>query len=125
MEPLTADILFLCLSSSICWLHQNSRLKWRRVTDITVPMSQHHVVRIGSTIYCGGSYAGSIGNARLVFQYIPNKYMWSKLPIYSICYFGFTPLNGKLVMIIGRLDQPIPINDIYVFQESETWENFT
>ena len=94
------------------------------MADLPVAMSGQHVVRIGSTIYCGGGYTGSIGNARLLFQYIPNEDMWSKLPICPVCYFGLTQLDGKLVTVGGiQLDEPIRINDVYVFQESETWEN--
>ena len=82
------------------------------------------MVRIGSTIYCGGGFTGSIDTARLVFQYNPKQDTWSQLPICPTRLFGLTQLDGKLVTVGGRrLDQIIPINDVYVFQESETWEN--
>ena len=88
-------------------------------------MSEHHIVRIGSTIYCGGGCTlGSIDNDRLVFQCNPKQDTWSQLPICPTRYFGLTQLDGKLVTVGGnRIDQIIPINDVYVFQESETWEN--
>ena len=87
-------------------------------------MTQHHMVRIGSTIYCGGGYTGSIDTARLVFQYNPKQDTWSQLPICPTLCFGLTQLDGKLVTVGGsRIDQLIPINDVFVFQDSETWEN--
>ena len=93
------------------------------MADLPVAMSEHHIVRIGSTIYCGGGYTGN-NTARQVFQYNPKQDTWSQLPICPTHYFGLTQLDGRLVTVGGsRLDQPIPINDIYIFQESETWEN--
>ena len=88
-------------------------------------MSDHHIVRIGSTIYCGGGYTpGSIDTERQVFQYNPKQDTWSQLPICPTRYFGLTQLDGKLVTVGGcRIDKIIPINDVYVFQDSETWEN--
>ena len=94
------------------------------MADLPVAMTQHHIVRIGSTIYCGGGYTGNIDTARQVFQYIPKQDTWSQLPICSTRFFGLTQLDGKLVTVGGwRIDQIIPINDVYIFQESETWEN--
>ena len=95
------------------------------MADLPVAMSSHHIVRIGSIIYCGGGYTGrGIDTARLMFQYNPKQDTWSQLPICPTRHFGLTQLDGKLVTVGGRiLDQPIPINDVYVFQESETWEN--
>jgi len=106
-------------------LHLHSKLRWRRMADLPVAMSEHHIVRIGSTIYCGGGYTGNIETARQVFQYNPKQDTWSQLPICSTVHFGLTQLNGKLVTVGGEhYDQTdIPINDVYVFQESETWEN--
>ena len=87
-------------------------------------MSEHHIVRIGSTIYCGGGYTDKIDTSRQVFQYNPNQDTWSQLPICPTLEFGLTQLDGKLVTVGGRrIDQSIPINDVYVFQDSETWEN--
>ena len=105
-------------------LHPHSRLRWRRVADLPVAMSQHHIVRIGSTIYCGGGYtATSTHTARLMFQYNPKRDTWSQLPICPTLCFGLTQLDGKLVTVGGRrLNQPTRINDVYIFQESETWE---
>ena len=95
------------------------------MADLPVAMSTHHIVRIGSTIYCGGGYTGKGGDtSRLVFQYNRKQDTWSQLPICPTCYFGLTQLDGKLVTVGGRrIDQIIPINDVYVFQKSETWEN--
>ena len=107
-------------------LHPHSRLRWRRVADLPVAMYKHNIVRIGSTIYCGGGVSqGSIDNDRLVFQYDPKQDTWSQLPICPTYYFGLTQLDGKLVTVGGEChDQTdIPINDVYIFQESETWEN--
>ena len=93
------------------------------MADLPVAMSQHHIVRIRSTIYCGGGYTGN-NTARLVFQYNPEKDVWSQLPICAIVQFGLTQLDEKLVTVGGKLDgTKIPINEVYVFQESETWEN--
>ena len=87
-------------------------------------MSDHQIVRIGSTIYCGGAYADSVDTSRKVFQYNPNQDTWSQLPICPTRNFGLTQLDGKLVTVGGsRIDQLIPITDVYVFQKSETWEN--
>ena len=87
-------------------------------------MSQHHIVRIGNTIYCGGGYTGNIDTSRLVFQYNPKQDTWSQLPILPALHFGLTQLDGKIVTVGGRrIDQIIPISDVYIFQESETWEN--
>ena len=94
------------------------------MANLPVVMSQHHIVRIGSTIYCGGGLAGGIDKSRQVFKYSPNQDTWSQLPICPTIYFGLTQLDGKLVTVGGsRIDQFIPINDVYIFQESETWEN--
>ena len=88
-------------------------------------MSGHHIVRIGITIYCGGGLtAGNIDTSRQVFQYNPKQDTWSQLPICPTRCFGLTQLDGRLVTVGGhRIDKIIPINDVYVFQESETWEN--
>ena len=87
-------------------------------------MSEHHIVRIGSTIYCGGGFTGKIDTERLVFQYNLKQDTWSQLPICPTLQFGLTQLDGKLVTVGGRtIGQIIPINAVYVFQESETWEN--
>ena len=94
------------------------------MADLPVAMSTHHIVRIGTTIYCGGGYTDSVDTARLVFQYNPKQDTWSQLPICPTRQFGLTQLDGKLVTVGGsRIDQIIPINDVYVLQESETWEN--
>ena len=95
------------------------------MADLPVAMSQHHIVRIGSTIYCGGGFTGgSIDEARKVFQYNPKQDTWSQLPICTTIHFGLTQLDGKLVTVGGsKLDQPTCVNDVYIFQESETWEN--
>ena len=80
-------------------------------------------MRIGSNIYCGGGFTGNDDTAR-VFQYNPKQDTWSQLPICPTRYFGLTQLDGKLVIVGGEHHaQIIPINDVYVFQESETWEN--
>ena len=86
-------------------------------------MSQHHIVRIGSTIYCGGGYTGNFDISRLVFQYNPKQDVWSQLPICPTRQFGLTQLDGQLVTVGGCRMDKIPINDVYVFQEHETWEN--
>ena len=120
-----ADTLFLSLPQSLL-LHPHSRLRWRRAADLPVAMSDHHIVRIGSTIYCGGGYTGKSGDkvGRQVFQYHPKQDMWSQLPICPTIRFSLTQLDGKLVTVGGgRLDKVVPINDIYVFQDFETWEN--
>ena len=94
------------------------------MADLPVAMSQHHIVRIGSIIYCGGGYTGKISPARLVFQYNPKQDTWSQLPICPTRFFGLTQLDGRLLTVGGsRIDKIIPINDVYVFQDSETWEN--
>ena len=87
-------------------------------------MYSHHIVRIGSTIYCGGGYTDKIDTSRQVFQYNPKQDTWSQLPICPTVHFGLTQLDGRLVTVGGkRLDRPIRIKNVYVFQESETWEN--
>ena len=94
------------------------------MANLPVAMSRHHIVRIGSTIYCGGGYTGYIDTERQVFQYNPKQDTWSQLPICPSTNFGLTQLDGKLVTVGGcRIDQIIPINDVYVLQDSETWEN--
>ena len=105
-------------------LHPHSRLRWRRAADLPVPMSVHQLVRIRSTIYCGGGYTGKSNTARLVFQYNPKQDTWSQLSICPTHCFGLTQLDGKLVTVGGsRTDHLISIGDVYVFQDSETWEN--
>ena len=87
-------------------------------------MSDHHIMRIGSTTYCGGGYTGKKDTSKQVFKYNPNQNTWSQLPICPTVHFGISQMDGKLVTVEGcRTDQPIPINNVYVFQESETWEN--
>ena len=124
MLVLMADTLFFCLSPQSLRLHPHSRLRWRRVADLPIAMSGHHIVRIGSTIYCGGGYTGKISTARLMFQYNPKHDTWSQLPICPTRQFGLTQLDGKLVTVGGcRINQIIPMNDVYVFQDSAIWEN--
>ena len=94
------------------------------MADLPVAMSQHHIVKIGSTIYCGGGATGNIDTARLVFQHNPKQDTWSQLPICPTRYFGLTQLDGKLVTVGGwNIDQLIPINDVFVFQDSKLWKN--
>ena len=94
------------------------------MADLPVATSDHHIVRVGSTIYCGGGYTDKTDTGRQVFQYNLNQDTWSQLPICPTRCFGLTQLDGKLVTVGGsRIDQIIPINDVYIFQESETWEN--
>ena len=96
------------------------------MADLPLAVSEHHIVRIGSTIYCGGGVTGSIDTARQVFQYNPKQDTWSQLPICPPRYFGLTQLDGKLVTVGGRgLDEPACINDVYVLQgfATKTWEN--
>ena len=94
------------------------------MADLPVAMVDHNIVRIGSTIYCGGGYTGKIDTERQVFQYNPKQDTWSQLPICPTRVFGLTQLDEKLVTVGGgRIDKIIPINDVYVLQESETWEN--
>ena len=97
------------------------------MADLPVAMSEHHIVRIGSTIYCGGGYTGNIDTERQVFQYNPKQDTWSQLPICPTVYFGLTQLDGQLVTVGGsKLDHHLTIiNDVYIFQDSETWENST
>ena len=104
--------------------HEHFRLRWRRVANLPVAMNSHHIVRIGSTIYCGGGYTGgSIDEARKVFQYNPKQGTWSQLPICPTRQFGLTQLDGKLVTVGGsRIDQITPINDVYIFKKSKMWE---
>ena len=124
MLVLMADNLFLCLSPQSLRLHPHSGLRWRRVANLPIAMSGHHIVRIGSTIYCGGGYTGKISTARLMFQYNPKQDTWSQLPICPTRQFGFTQLDGKLVTVGGsRINHIIPMNDVYVFQNSAIWEN--
>ena len=95
------------------------------MADLPVAMSDHHIVRIGSTIYCGGGHTGSIEKSRQVFQYNPKQDTWSQLPVCPTRYFGLAQLDGKLVTVGGEdhNQTDIPINDVFIFQESETWEN--
>ena len=94
------------------------------MANLPVAMSVYHIVRIGSTIYCGGGYTVNIDTERQLFQYNPKQDTWSQLPICPTHYFGLTQLDGKLVTVGGsRIDKIVPINDVYVFQDSETWEN--
>ena len=95
------------------------------MADLPVALNHHHIVRIGSTIYYGGGITGgSIDDDRKVFQYNPKQDTWSQLPICPTRHFGLAQLDGRLVTVGGRrLDETIRINDVYVFQYSETWEN--
>ena len=95
------------------------------MADLPVATSEHHIVRIGSTIYCGGGYTGKKDTSRQVFQYNPKQDTWSQLPICPTIHFGLTQLDGKLVTVGGsKLDHHLTIiNDVYIFQDSETWEN--
>ena len=77
-----------------------------------VAMSQHHIVKIGSTIYCacGGGYTDKIDTSKQVFQYNPSQDIWSQLSICPILEFGLTQLDdGKLVTVGGcRASQVTP-----------------
>ena len=86
-------------------------------------MYTHHIVRIGNNVYCGGGYTGKKDISRQVFRYDPEPDKWSPLPICPTFQFGLTQLDGKLVTVGGRrVDHIIPINNVYVFEESKTWE---
>ena len=87
-------------------------------------MEGHHVVRIRSTIYCGGGITGKRDTDRQVFQYSPDQEVWSQIPISPTVNFGLTQLDGKLVTVGGtEHDNSTRVNDVYVFQQSQTWEN--
>ena len=86
-------------------------------------MDSHQIVRIGNKVYCGGGYTGSTDTARQVFRYDPEQDKWSPLPVFPAIQFGLSQLDGMLVSVGGRrLDGNIPISDVYVFGESQTWE---
>ena len=112
----------------------HTRLKWMRMADLPVPMTLHHIVKIGDNIYCGGGFTGNIDRGNItpetqVFLYRPLEDTWVQLkPNCPTLQFGLTQLNEKLVTVGGRqYDQPIPITDVYTFQpESEecgVWNN--
>jgi len=89
-------------------------------SNVNTPHSEdweHHLLWWG--------YTGKRDTSRLVFQYNPKQDTWSQLPICPTLQFGLTQLDGKLVTVGGRrLNQPTTrISDVYIFQESETWEN--
>ena len=104
-------------------LHPHSRLRWRRVADLPVDMSQNHIVRIGSTVYCGGGYGIDTHTERQVFQYNSKDDKWLQLPVCPTVHFGLTQFNGKLVTVGGRrLANPTPIKEVYVLEESKVWK---
>jgi len=95
----------------------------QRRADLPAGMYTHYIVRIGNEVYCGGGHTGKISTGRQVFRYDPKQGKWSPLPICPTFQFGLTQLDGKLVTAGGRrLDHPIPIDDVYVLEESQTWE---
>ena len=117
--------IWFCFSISpqCLLLHPHSRLRWRRGADLPAAMYTHHIVRIGNNVYCGGGYTGKKDISRQVFRYDPEPDKWSPLPICPTFQFGLTQLDGKLVTVGGRrVDHIIPINNVYVFEESKTWE---
>ena len=120
------DVLTAILPPSLpqsLLLHPHSRLRWRRGADLPLAMNSHQIVRIGNKVYCGGGYTGNKDKSRQVFRYNPEQDEWSPLPICPTKQFGLTQLDGKLVTVGGsRLDSIIPISDVYVFEESQTWE---
>ena len=68
-------------------------------------MSQHSVVRIGDTIYCGGGVTDGddINTDRQVFQYDQKEDKWTvPFPLCSTVEFGLTHLEGRLVTVSGR-----------------------
>ena len=101
-------------------------MKWRRAADLPVGMCQHHVVRIGNIIYCGGGYSDrEINTARTVFQFDPEKDKWTApFPLCPTVYFGITHLEGRLVAVGGIAYDAPPgtcTNQVYVLERFQEW----
>jgi len=92
---------------------------------LPVGMSQHHVVRIGNIIYCGGGFSSQgINTFRTVFQYDPEMDKWTApFPLCPTVYFGLTHLEGRLVAVGGGgYDAPdTPTNQVYVLEGFQVW----
>ena len=89
-------------------------------------MYQHHVVRIGNIIYCGGGFSGQgINTARTVFQYGLEIDRWiAPFPLCPTVSFGLTHLEGRLVAMGGAVyDAPpgTPTNQVYVLEGFQEW----
>ena len=85
-------------------------------------MCSHQMVRIGNKVYCGGGYTGYVNTSRQVFRYDPEQDKWSPLPICPTRLFGLTQLDGKLVTVGGKGLGNFTVSDVYVFEDSQTWE---
>ena len=115
-----------CCSKQINCVLSQLKVKWRRAADLPVGMCQHHVVRIGNIIYCGGGASDDdINTARTVFQYDPGVDRWTApFPLCPTVWFGLTRLEGRLVAVGGEVyDAPpgTPTNQVYVLEGFQEW----
>ena len=102
------------------------KVKWRRAADLPVGMRQHHVVRIGNIIYCGGGYGNcTINVSRVVFQYDPEMDQWTEpFPLCPTIHYGLTHLEGRLVAVGGKAHDAPPsayTNQVYVLEGFQEW----
>ena len=91
-----------------------------------VGMRQHHMVRIGNIIYCGGGYGNhTINMSRVVFQYDPEMDQWTEpFPPCPTIHYGLTHLEGRLVAVGGRAYDAPPstyTNRVYVLEGFQEW----
>ena len=117
------DIVRLTTYASSFPVTWQLKVKWRRVADLPVGMSQHSVVRIGDTIYCGGGFTD--GADRQVFQYNPEEDKWTApFPPCPTVDFGLTHLEGRLVAVGGEEWHAPPItptNHVCTLDWSQRW----
>ena len=77
-------------------------------------------VVISDQVYIGGGGAESEAGHFIVCKFDPARNEWNTLPPAPVKWFGIGQLNGKLVLVGGKLKNETA--DVHVFEDSQQWE---
>ena len=77
---------------------------------------------ISGQVYTGGGVSEHEAEHFVVCKYDLVKNEWSTLPPAPIRFFGIGQLNGKLVLVGGKLENEKRTADVHVFEDSQQWE---
>ena len=77
---------------------------------------------INGQVYIGGGGAESEAEHFIVCKFDPVRNEWSTLPPAPVKWFGIGQLNGKLVLVGGKLENETKTADVHVFEDSQQWE---
>ena len=78
---------------------------WRRSTRLPIKINNVRIAIINSKVYCGGGITDDScrDDEHIVYCYDPLQDKWTTLPPLSVYYFGLGQVNGKLVVVGGRM----------------------